>query len=87
MNVAIFWDIAPCSPYLNRRFGGKYHPHLQGRTAADQEISVSHTDCRVLYLKGWQRLFLMIPKCVTVPALNSASPKIRPPAGRQEMRQ
>jgi hypothetical protein len=22
MNVAIFWDIAPCNPYVNRRFGG-----------------------------------------------------------------
>jgi hypothetical protein len=20
-----FWDIAPCSPYVNLRFGGKYH--------------------------------------------------------------
>jgi hypothetical protein len=23
-NVAIFWDIAPRSPYVNRRFGGMY---------------------------------------------------------------
>jgi hypothetical protein len=30
MNVATFWDIAPCSPYVNRCFGGKYHLHLQG---------------------------------------------------------
>jgi hypothetical protein len=21
MNVAIFWDIVPCSPYVKRRFG------------------------------------------------------------------
>jgi hypothetical protein len=21
MNVAIFWDMAPCNPYMNRRFG------------------------------------------------------------------
>jgi hypothetical protein len=27
----IFWVIAPCSPYMNRRFGRKYHLHLQGR--------------------------------------------------------
>jgi hypothetical protein len=28
----IFWDITPCSPLkLNRRFGGIYRPHLQGR--------------------------------------------------------
>jgi hypothetical protein len=29
MNVAMFWDIAPYSPYVNRRFGGMYHLHLQ----------------------------------------------------------
>jgi hypothetical protein len=29
-NVAIFWNLAPCSPYVNRRFGGTYHLHLQG---------------------------------------------------------
>jgi hypothetical protein len=27
-----FWDITPCSPLsVNRRFGGTYHLHLQGR--------------------------------------------------------
>jgi hypothetical protein len=26
--VAIFWDIASCSPYVNRRFGGMYYPHV-----------------------------------------------------------
>jgi hypothetical protein len=25
------WDIAQCSAYMNRRFGGMYHLHLQGR--------------------------------------------------------
>jgi hypothetical protein len=29
MNVAIFWDIPPCSFYVNRRFGGTYHLHHQ----------------------------------------------------------
>jgi hypothetical protein len=27
MKIATFWNIAPCSPYTNRRFGG----HLQSR--------------------------------------------------------
>jgi hypothetical protein len=31
MNVAILWDIASCSPYVSRRFGGTYRLHLQGR--------------------------------------------------------
>jgi hypothetical protein len=30
LNVAVFWDIAPCSPNVNRRFGGTYHLHLRG---------------------------------------------------------
>jgi hypothetical protein len=38
-NVAIFWDITPCSPYVNRRFGTTHH-HLKGRKSADEEISV-----------------------------------------------
>jgi hypothetical protein len=25
LSVAIFWDIVPSSPYVNRRFGGTYH--------------------------------------------------------------
>jgi hypothetical protein len=29
---SVFWDITPCSPLkVNRRFGGTYHLHLQGR--------------------------------------------------------
>jgi hypothetical protein len=36
MNVAIFWDIAPCTSYMDRRFGGRHHTYLQGR----QETSV-----------------------------------------------
>jgi hypothetical protein len=40
MNVAIFWDIQSCSPYVNRRFGGTFHLHLQGRKSAEQDTSV-----------------------------------------------
>jgi hypothetical protein len=32
MKSSIFWDITPCSPLsVNRRFGGTYRLHLQGR--------------------------------------------------------
>jgi hypothetical protein len=31
INVAISWDIAPWSPYVNRRFVGTYYFHLQGK--------------------------------------------------------
>jgi hypothetical protein len=32
LKSTIFWDITPCSPLsVNRRFGGTYRLHLQGR--------------------------------------------------------
>jgi hypothetical protein len=31
MKKAVFWDVAPCSSGVNRRFGGTYRLHLQGR--------------------------------------------------------
>jgi hypothetical protein len=32
MKSIIFWDMTPCSPMsFNRRFGGTYRLHLQGR--------------------------------------------------------
>jgi hypothetical protein len=34
MTVAIFVDIAPCNPYVDRCFGGTYNLHHQGRSAA-----------------------------------------------------
>lgn len=34
MNVATFRDIAPCGPYVNRRFEGTYRLHIQGRNSA-----------------------------------------------------
>jgi hypothetical protein len=40
INVAIFWDIAPYSPYVTRRFGGTYQLRLQGRKSGEQESSV-----------------------------------------------
>jgi hypothetical protein len=30
MNNAVFWDVAPCRCFVNRRFGGTYHLHIQG---------------------------------------------------------
>jgi hypothetical protein len=36
MNVAIFWDIALCNPYVNRRFGRKYNFYLQGLKSINQ---------------------------------------------------
>jgi hypothetical protein len=38
--IAICWDIAPCSPYINRRFGGTYRLQLQGKKLAEKENNV-----------------------------------------------
>jgi hypothetical protein len=31
LKVAIVWSMAPCSQYMNQRFGGMYHFYLQGK--------------------------------------------------------
>jgi hypothetical protein len=38
---AVFWDVAPCRSCVNRRFGGPYRLHLQGRKIRVQGTSVS----------------------------------------------
>jgi hypothetical protein len=53
VKAAIFRDIAPCSPYLNRGFGGNYHFHLQGRKSAKQETSVQLVSRNAGFLLGW----------------------------------
>jgi hypothetical protein len=41
LKSTIFWDITPRSPLkVNRRFGGTYRLHLQGRRITEQETSV-----------------------------------------------
>jgi hypothetical protein len=39
-SAVILWDIAQCSPHVSRRFGGKWHLHLQCRKWAEQETRV-----------------------------------------------
>jgi hypothetical protein len=48
INVANFWDIVPRSPYVNRRFGGKYRFHLQGRKSAEQKARVHQVSNHLL---------------------------------------
>jgi hypothetical protein len=43
----IFRDIAPCSPFVIRRFGGRYHLNLQGPKPR-------FTDYTTLYPRRWQ---------------------------------
>jgi hypothetical protein len=48
INAAIFWDIAPLSPYENRRFGGTYHLHLQSRSSVEKGTRVFMATCYTL---------------------------------------
>jgi hypothetical protein len=39
MKNVVFWDVALCKSCVNRRFGGTYSLHLQGRKICKQGIS------------------------------------------------
>jgi hypothetical protein len=39
MMNAVFWDVAPCSSCVNRRFGRTYRLHLQGRKIRERGTS------------------------------------------------
>jgi hypothetical protein len=41
MKNAVFWDVAPCSSCVNRRFGGMFRLDLQGRIIRERGTSVS----------------------------------------------
>jgi hypothetical protein len=54
-NNAIFWDLVPCRYFVNRRFGGTYHLHLQGRKIRKLGSSVSRwLRSGKISEKGWQ---------------------------------
>jgi hypothetical protein len=59
MNVAIFWDIALCSPYVYQRLGGTYHLQLQDRKSAGQETSVYNVARLLCFLLGWFSILKM----------------------------
>jgi hypothetical protein len=61
----IFWDITPCSPLnVNRRFGGTYRLHLQGRRIS-RERNQRERRCQEpsrLILLPWRRRQYVTPK-------------------------
>jgi hypothetical protein len=61
-NVAIFWDIAPCSPYVNRRFGGTYHHHLQ-RLKPVVPSHLLHGGFVLGCFRPWRWRWYVPPKC------------------------
>jgi hypothetical protein len=42
MNVAIFWDIELCNPYVIQGFGGMYYLDLQGQRSAEHQAEHLH---------------------------------------------
>jgi hypothetical protein len=53
MKKYVFWDVAPCSSCVNRRFGGTYRLHLQVRKIRERGTSVSHIpEHGILYTKN-----------------------------------
>jgi hypothetical protein len=68
MKSSILWDIMPCSPLkVNRRFGGKFRLHLQGRRASkarDQHGPGSFAWC-ILHVALLLRLILKMEATCT----------------------
>jgi hypothetical protein len=79
----LFWDITPCSLLeVNRRFGGKYLRHLQGRRI----IRVRYHSCAFyllsrwflaqLILRPWRWRWYFPPKCLlTFNGLHGVNPR------------
>jgi hypothetical protein len=62
----IFWDVEPCSPYVNRRFGGNDHLCLQGRKSADQQVASSITQKMLTFITTAVRTSKTLQyKCLT----------------------
>jgi hypothetical protein len=72
---AVFWDVVPCISCVNRRFGGTYRLHLQGRKICECGTSL----CRWLQTAGLGQLkkstssglepttFRLVPQPTTLP--------------------
>jgi hypothetical protein len=55
MKNAVFWDVALCRSCVNRRFGGTYRLHLQGRKVRDREPAWTG-GCRLQASWSWDLL-------------------------------
>jgi hypothetical protein len=59
---SIFWDITPCSPFkANRRFGGTYCLHFQGRriSRALKQVARKEINYILLMINKGRPLFLL----------------------------
>jgi hypothetical protein len=79
LNVAIFWVIAPRSPYLNWSIGGTYHLRLHDKKSADQDTNLQRLlSAFWLYLSSQTGRFIFFwpPECTFLlkPALARSYP-------------
>jgi hypothetical protein len=68
MKVVIFWDVATFSECVNRRFGGTYLFHIQGRKSAVPEMGVQQTTLYGARTQKIATLTLYLPRlcCVSL---------------------
>jgi hypothetical protein len=62
MKNAVFWDVAPCRSCVNRRFGGTYRLHLQGRIIRGRGTNVSRCSHLCAYENNslWEKPELIV---------------------------
>jgi hypothetical protein len=72
LNNAIFWAVASCRFCVNRRFGGTYRLHLQGRKIRERGASVSRwlqtvdyvgTSCKLFKLQDTFIMYVVFYNC------------------------
>jgi hypothetical protein len=52
LTVSVFWDIAPCSLYVDECFGGTYHLDPQGRKSTEQETSLQQVARLLIFVQN-----------------------------------
>jgi hypothetical protein len=62
MKFVIFWDIAPYSTYMSRRFGETCHLHLKCRKSTEQETSENWFSALKIGVVGSSELLGYIPE-------------------------
>jgi hypothetical protein len=57
MKIAVFWDVAPCRSYVNRRFGGTYCLHFRVEKPASKEPAFFRFSCDISFNAAAWRLY------------------------------
>jgi hypothetical protein len=72
MKKALFWDLAPCRCGVNRRFGGKYRLHLQGRRKNKKIRKRRTSESRCKQTNGISNISLLAPTLTGATSLKTA---------------